>query len=165
MSERLSSCSMPSWRPDLISSIRLMFIPDSRRAIVVVNPKLSSANGSSRVADATRSSSPQKSGWKWGRTRKVCRKAYILRAVEALLRRLQTDYIDLYQSHRDDPDTSLDETLQAYAQLMEQGKVRAIGASNYGAERLSYALALSSKASIAKGISASRRNKSLRSHG
>jgi aryl-alcohol dehydrogenase-like predicted oxidoreductase len=56
---------------------------------------------------------------------------------------LQTDYIDLYQSHRDDPETSLDETLQAYAQLMEQGKVRVIGASNYSAERLSYALALS----------------------
>ena len=70
-------------------------------------------------------------------------KAYILRAVEDSLRRLQTDYIDLYQSHRDDPDTSLDETLQAYAQLMEQGKVRAIGASNYSAERLSDALALS----------------------
>jgi len=59
------------------------------------------------------------------------------------LRRLQTDYIDLYQSHRDDPGTSLDETLQAYAQLMEQGKVRAVGASNYSAERLSYAMTLS----------------------
>jgi len=59
------------------------------------------------------------------------------------LKRLQTDYIDLYQSHRDDPGTSLDETLQAYAQLMEQGKVRAVGASNYSAERLSYALTLS----------------------
>jgi aryl-alcohol dehydrogenase-like predicted oxidoreductase len=70
-------------------------------------------------------------------------KAYILRAAEDSLRRLQTDYIDLYQSHRDDPDTSLDETLQAYAQLMEQGKVRAFGASNYSAERLSYALTLS----------------------
>jgi aryl-alcohol dehydrogenase-like predicted oxidoreductase len=70
-------------------------------------------------------------------------KAYILRATEDSLKRLQTDYIDLYQSHRDDPDTALDETLQAYAQLMEQGKVRAIGASNYSAERLSYALALS----------------------
>jgi aryl-alcohol dehydrogenase-like predicted oxidoreductase len=70
-------------------------------------------------------------------------KAYILRAVEDSLRRLQTSYIDLYQSHRDDPGTSLDETLQAYAQLMEQGKVRAIGASNYSAERLSHALALS----------------------
>ena len=70
-------------------------------------------------------------------------KAYILQAAEDSLERLQTDYIDLYQSHRDDPNTSLEETLQAYAQLMEQGKVRAIGASNYSAERLSYALALS----------------------
>ena len=70
-------------------------------------------------------------------------KAYILRAAENSLRRLRTDYIDLYQSHRDDPGTSLDETLQAYAQLMEQGKVRAVGASNYSAERLSYALTLS----------------------
>jgi aryl-alcohol dehydrogenase-like predicted oxidoreductase len=70
-------------------------------------------------------------------------KAYILRAAENSLRRLQTDYIDLYQSHRDDPSTSLDETLQAYAQLMEQGKVRTVGASNYSAERLSYALTLS----------------------
>jgi len=70
-------------------------------------------------------------------------KAYILRAAEDSLRRMQTDYIDLYQSHRDDPGTSLDETLQAYAELMEQGKVRAVGASNYSAERLSYALTLS----------------------
>lgn len=70
-------------------------------------------------------------------------KTYIMRAAENSLRRLQTDYIDLYQSHRDDPDTSLDETLQAYAELMEQGKVRAVGASNYSAERLSYALTLS----------------------
>ena len=62
-------------------------------------------------------------------------KAYILRAAENSLRRLQTDYID--------PGTSLDETLQAYAQLMEQGKVRAVGASNYSAERLSYAMTLS----------------------
>jgi aryl-alcohol dehydrogenase-like predicted oxidoreductase len=75
--------------------------------------------------------------------RKGLSKAYILRAAEDSLRRLQTSYIDLYQSHRDDAGTSLDETLQAYAQLMEQGKVRAIGASNYSAERLSHALALS----------------------
>lgn len=63
-------------------------------------------------------------------------KAYILRAVEDSLRRLQTDYIDLYQSHRDDPDTPLEETLEAYDQLIQQGKVRAIGASNYTGERL-----------------------------
>jgi aryl-alcohol dehydrogenase-like predicted oxidoreductase len=75
--------------------------------------------------------------------RKGLSKAYIMRAAEDSLKRMQTDYIDLYQSHRDDPDTPLNETLQAYAQLMEQGKVRAIGASNYSANRLSYALALS----------------------
>jgi len=84
-----------------------------------------------------------KVGLEMGPHAKGLSKAYILRAVEDSLRRLQTDYIDLYQSHRDDPDTALDETLHAYAQLMEQGKVRAIGASNYSAERLSSALALS----------------------
>jgi len=67
-------------------------------------------------------------------------KTYILRAVEKSLQRLQTDYIDLYQSHFDDPDTPLEETLEAYAQLIKQGKVRATGASNYTAERLSQAL-------------------------
>jgi aryl-alcohol dehydrogenase-like predicted oxidoreductase len=83
-----------------------------------------------------------KVGSEMGSHKKGLSKAYIMDAAEASLRRLQTDYVDLYQSHRDDPDTPLDETLEAYAQLMEQGKVRAIGASNYNAERLSYALAL-----------------------
>ena len=59
------------------------------------------------------------------------RKAYILQRVEDSLKRLQTDYIDLYQSHTDDKDAPLEETLSAYRQLIEQGKVRAIGASNY----------------------------------
>lgn len=62
--------------------------------------------------------------------------AYILREVEDSLQRLQTDYIDLYQSHIDDQSTPLEETLEAYQQLIQQGKVRAIGASNYSAERL-----------------------------
>jgi len=84
-----------------------------------------------------------KVGLEMGPQMKGLSKAYILRAVEDSLRRLQTDYIDLYQSHRDDPDTSLNETLEAYAQLMEQGKIRAIGASNYSAARLSYVLTLS----------------------
>ena len=83
-----------------------------------------------------------KVGLEMGSNKKGLSKSYIVDAAEDSLRRLQTDYIDLYQSHRDDPDTPLDETLQAYAQLMEQGKVRAIGASNYSAERLSYALTL-----------------------
>jgi len=56
------------------------------------------------------------------------------------LRRLQVDCIDLYQSHWDDENTPLDETLGAYEQLMRQGKVRAIGASNYSTARLEQAL-------------------------
>ncbi|MGN6703091.1 MAG: aldo/keto reductase [Burkholderiaceae bacterium] len=69
--------------------------------------------------------------------------AYIQRAVEDSLRRLQTDRIDLYQSHADDPDTPLEETLGAYARLIEQGKVRASGASNYEAPRRVEALDVS----------------------
>jgi aryl-alcohol dehydrogenase-like predicted oxidoreductase len=70
-------------------------------------------------------------------------RAYILRAVERSLQRLNTDYIDLYQSHRDDPRTPLEETLGTFAELIKQGKVRAIGASNFTAERLRAALELS----------------------
>lgn len=66
--------------------------------------------------------------------------AYMVNAVEDSLRRLQTDYIDLYQSHRDDPDTPVEETLTAYAKLVEQGKVREIGASNFTAARLKESL-------------------------
>ncbi|WP_233440366.1 aldo/keto reductase [Modicisalibacter coralii] len=69
-------------------------------------------------------------------------KDYIMRAVEASLTRLQTDVIDLYQSHDDDTDTPLEETLEAYQRLIEQGKVRAIGASNYPARRLDEALSV-----------------------
>lgn len=68
------------------------------------------------------------------------RKDYIRAAVEASLRRLQTEVIDLYQSHDDDPKTPLEETLGAYADLIAQGKVRAIGASNFSAQRLTDAL-------------------------
>ena len=72
-------------------------------------------------------------------------KAYIMKAVEDSLRRLQTDTIDLYQSHADDPQTPLDETAEAYDRLIQQGKVRAIGASNFNARRLAAALAVSEK--------------------
>ena len=68
--------------------------------------------------------------------RKGLSRVHILRSVEDSLKRLQTDYIDLYQSHTDDKDTQVEETLEAYSQLVEQGKVRVIGASNYTAERL-----------------------------
>jgi aryl-alcohol dehydrogenase-like predicted oxidoreductase len=76
------------------------------------------------------------------------KKDYIFARVEDSLKRLQTDYIDLYQSHQDDKSTPLEETLGAYQKLIEQGKVRAIGASNYEAPRVADAL----KTSAAKKL-------------
>ncbi len=84
-----------------------------------------------------------KVGSELGPNDKGLSKSYILRAAEKSLQRLQTDYIDLYQSHFDDPETPMEETLEAYSLLVSQGKVRAIGASNYGAERLSRAIEIS----------------------
>jgi aryl-alcohol dehydrogenase-like predicted oxidoreductase len=81
-----------------------------------------------------------KVGMEMGPHKKGLSKSYIIRAAEDSLRRLQTDYIDLYQAHADDPGTPLEETLEAFAQLIGQGKVRAIGASNYTAGRLSEAV-------------------------
>lgn len=72
-------------------------------------------------------------------------RAHILKSVEGSLKRLKTDRIDLYQSHKDDPDTPHDETLAAYDTLIASGKVRAIGASNYSGARLSEALAVSTQ--------------------
>ena len=66
--------------------------------------------------------------------------AYIREAVDASLRRLKTDHIDLYQSHDDDAETPLEETAGAFAELIKAGKVRAIGASNFTAPRLAEAL-------------------------
>ena len=70
-------------------------------------------------------------------------KTWILREAEESLKRLQTDYIDLYQSHRDDLSTPVEETLEAYAQLVNEGKVRAIGCSNFTVERTEQSLAAS----------------------
>jgi aryl-alcohol dehydrogenase-like predicted oxidoreductase len=67
-------------------------------------------------------------------------KEYITKAVEDSLRRLQTDHIDLYQSHWDDLDIPVEEPLDTYAQLIKAGKVRAIGASNFSMERLQQAI-------------------------
>jgi len=69
-------------------------------------------------------------------------KKYILEEVERSLTRLQTDYIDLYQSHKDDAETPLEETLSAYEELIKQGKVRFVGASNYTGARLAEAIEL-----------------------
>lgn len=81
-----------------------------------------------------------KVGSEMGPDRKGLSRSHILRSAEESLRRLQTDYIDLYQSHYDDPQTPLEETLETYGRLIEQGKVRAVGASNYDAARLARAL-------------------------
>ncbi|WP_449426788.1 aldo/keto reductase [Rhodanobacter umsongensis] len=67
----------------------------------------------------------------------------IQQAVDGSLKRLQTDHIDLYQAHEDDASIPLAETLGAFARLIEAGKVRVIGASNYGADRFADALAVS----------------------
>jgi aryl-alcohol dehydrogenase-like predicted oxidoreductase len=83
-----------------------------------------------------------KVGMDMGDGRQGLKPEYIRQAVDASLQRLQTDRIDLYQSHKDDTETPLAETLGAYAQLIEEGKVRYIGASNYKADRLREALEL-----------------------
>jgi aryl-alcohol dehydrogenase-like predicted oxidoreductase len=89
-----------------------------------------------------------KVGMDMGDNKKGLARDYILRAAEDSLRRLQTDYIDLYQSHTDDPSTPLDETLSAYQQLIQQGKVRLIGASNYKAPRLREAIEIAKRESL-----------------
>lgn len=81
-----------------------------------------------------------KIGWDMGADKKGLSARWIIQAVEDSLRRLQTDRIDLYQSHRPDPTTSYEETLGAYEKLLKAGKVRAIGASNLTAAQLSDAL-------------------------
>jgi aryl-alcohol dehydrogenase-like predicted oxidoreductase len=89
-----------------------------------------------------------KVGMDMGDGKKGLSKSHILRSAEDSLKRLQTDYIDLYQSHIDDPETPFEETLGAYAQLIKQGKVRAIGASNYKGDRLVGALDASRKSGL-----------------
>jgi aryl-alcohol dehydrogenase-like predicted oxidoreductase len=88
-----------------------------------------------------------------GEGKKGLSKAYILQAAEDSLRRLQTDYIDLYQSHIDDESTPLEETLEAYDTLIKAGKVRAIGASNYTGARLEQALSVSAAKALPSYVS------------
>ena len=75
-------------------------------------------------------------------------KKYILSEVETSLKRLQTDYIDLYQSHKDDLHTPIDETLEAYDQLIKEGKVRYIGASNFTTQRLEESIKISKEKNL-----------------
>ncbi len=77
-----------------------------------------------------------KVGMDLGGGKKGLSRRYIIEAAEASLKRLQTDHIDLYQSHKDDESVPLEETLEAYRSLIEQGKVTMVGASNYTGARL-----------------------------
>jgi len=108
----------------------------------IIGKWLAQRGNRNRVVIAT------KVGTRMGPDMQGLSKAYIFRAVEDSLRRLQTDTIDLYQSHRDDPATPLEETLEAYAELIRQGKVRAIGTSNYDAARLVEALDIAKRESL-----------------
>lgn len=103
----------------------------------VIGNWLKQRGGRDRVVIAT------KVGLDMGEGRKGLSRTYIMQAVEASLKRLQTDYMDLYLSHVDDESTPIEETLEAYARLVEQGKVRAIGASNFSADRLAASLEVS----------------------
>lgn len=84
-----------------------------------------------------------KCGLEMGPNEKGLSRQYIMKAAERSLKRLQVERIDLYQAHTDDDQTPLDETLEAFGKLIEQGKVRAIGASNYSGRRLQEALDVS----------------------
>ena len=86
-----------------------------------------------------------KVGADMGQGRRDLSEKYIIKAVESSLTRLQTDYIDLYQSHFDDPDTPVEETLATYTKLVKEGKIRLIGASNFTPERLVESLEASKK--------------------
>jgi aryl-alcohol dehydrogenase-like predicted oxidoreductase len=86
-----------------------------------------------------------KVGGDMGKGKKDTSKKWILEEVENSLRRLQSDYIDLYQTHWDDEVTPVEETLEAYAELVRAGKVRVIGASNFSPARLTASLEASAK--------------------
>ena len=105
----------------------------------IIGKWLRASGKRSRVVLATKVGKPM------GPDKKGLSGAYIRQAVEDSLRRLQTDYIDLYQSHDDDADTPLQDTLEAFSRLIQAGKVRVIGASNYNAPRLAQALDTSEK--------------------
>lgn len=91
-----------------------------------------------------------KVGAEMGPNQKGLSRHRIMGAVEDSLRRLQIDAIDLYQAHYDDKSTPIEETLEAFAQLVKEGKVRVIGASNFTAERLAQSLEISERRGFAR---------------
>ena len=110
----------------------------------VIGKWLRASGKRDRIVLATKVGKPM------GPDKKGLRPAYIRSALEASLQRLQTDHVDLYQSHDDDPDTPLEDSLGAFSDLISEGKVRAIGASNYSAGRLALALETSARHGLAR---------------
>ena len=110
----------------------------------IVGNWMSQRNNRDKIILATKVGAPM------GPDKKGLSKKYIFQAVEDSLRRLKTDYIDLYQSHYDDPETPIQETLEAYHQLIKEGKVRWIGASNLTPERLTESLEIAKKFNLPK---------------
>jgi aryl-alcohol dehydrogenase-like predicted oxidoreductase len=108
----------------------------------IIGKWLRASGKRSRVVLATKLGKPM------GEGKQGLAPAYIRQALEDSLRRLQTDHIDLYQSHDDDADTPLEDTLGAFSDLIAAGKVRAIGASNYSAPRLAQALAVAERLNL-----------------
>lgn len=104
---------------------------------IIIGNWLKKNNNRDKVIIATKVGSDMGSG------KKDLSKKYIIKAAEDSLKRLQTDYIDLYQTHWDDPTTPIEETLEAYDQLIKEGKVRFIGASNLSTERLQASMRIS----------------------
>lgn len=112
----------------------------------VIGEWLGQRGGRDRVVIATKVGSaptPEKGPW-------LLTADHIIRSVEASLARLQTDYVDLYQAHGDDANTPLEETLEAFEQLIRTGKVRAVGTSHFTPERLSRGLALSQEGALSR---------------
>jgi aryl-alcohol dehydrogenase-like predicted oxidoreductase len=105
----------------------------------IIGNWLKQRGGRDRVVLAT------KVGSEMGPGKKGLSKRYIMEAVEASLKRLQIDCVDLYQSHWDDPETPVEETLAAYGELIRQGKVRVIGCSNFTAARMTESLEASAR--------------------
>jgi aryl-alcohol dehydrogenase-like predicted oxidoreductase len=110
----------------------------------IIGEWLSARGGCDDVVIATKVGSwPQRKGLS---------AANIAAACDDSLRRLRTDHIDLYYAHRDDPDTAQEETLDAFDALVEAGKVRAVAASNFSAERLRSALEISARDGLASYV-------------
>jgi aryl-alcohol dehydrogenase-like predicted oxidoreductase len=110
----------------------------------IIGKWLKARNNRNKVILAT------KVGGDMGSGKKSLSKKHIMESIDGSLKRLQTDYVDLYQSHYDDLETPVEETLEAYDQLIRAGKVRWVGASNFSAERLKESLETSKRLSLPK---------------